>query len=462
MKGKTAQYSSGEASFFTRDRSFYRQVFSIFSMVALQNLVAYSVNMIDNVMMGSYSQTSLSGAATVNQIFFLVQQTSIAVCDAYIILASQYYGQGRMSPVRKIAGLALKLGLGCGLFFALVCGLFPVQLLRFFTRDEAIIGQGRLYMQIILFTFPLFVLTNVLMAALRCVGTVKISFYISVISLIINTCINYALIFGRWGCPQLGVEGAAISTATCRAVSMMLLAAIHFKVHIPSFPLSYFRPMPWQELRNLLKIGIPAMSENISYSLSQVAITYFINKISNEALATRTYCYNMIMFVYLFCVSITQGGDILVGHLVGQQRHQAAFVLGNYFFRWAMIITLTGSALLAITGRSILSAFTDNQEIIAMGVWILIVDWFLEIGRTSNIFAGNTLRATGDIIYPFVVGVIFQWTIAVGLSYVIGIPLGYGLVGMWVGFALDENIRGIILLRRWRSGKWRTKGFVSQ
>ena len=277
---------------------------------------------------------------------------------------------------------------------------------------------------------------------------------------VLNIIGNYALIFGHWGFPQMGVEGAAISTATCRAVSMVLLAAIHFRVHIPHFPLSYFHPMPWQELRNLMKIGIPAMSENISYSLSQVAITYFINKISNEALATRTYCYNMIMFVYLFCVSITQGGDILVGHLVGQQRHQAAFVLGNYFFRWAMIITLTGSALLAITGRSILSAFTDNQEIISMGIWILVIDWFLEIGRTSNIFAGSTLRATGDTIYPFVIGVIFQWSIAVGLSYVIGIPLGYGLVGMWVGFAIDENIRGIILMRRWRSGKWRTKGFV--
>ena len=96
--------------------------------------------------------------------------------------------------------------------------------------------------------------------------------------------------------------------------------------------------------------------------------TYFINQISNEALATRTYCHNMIMFVYLFCISITQGGDILVGHLVGQRRHQAAFVLGNYFYRWSMIITLTGSALLALSGRSILSAFTENQEIITMGV----------------------------------------------------------------------------------------------
>ena len=125
-----------------------------------------------------------------------------------------------------------------------------------------------------------------------------------------------------------------------------------------------------------------------------------------------------------------------------------------------MIITLTGSILLALAGPGLLSAFTDNEDIIQMGIWVLVVDVFLEIGRTSNIFAGSTLRATGDTVYPFVVGVIFQWSIAVGLSYIIGIPLGYGLVGMWVGFALDENIRGVILLRRWRSGKWRNKGFV--
>ena len=95
-----------------------------------------------------------------------------------------------------------------------------------------------------------------------------------------------------------------------------------------------------------------------------------------------------------------------------------------------------------------------------MGVWVLIIDVFLEIGRNSNILASSTLRATGDTVYPFVVGIIFQWTVAVGVSYIIGIPLGYGLVGMWIGFALDENIRGVILVRRWRSGKWRTKGFM--
>jgi putative MATE family efflux protein len=299
-------------------------------------------------------------------------------------------------------------------------------------------------------------------ASLRSADKVIYPMVVTGIVNVVNILGNYALIFGHWGCPQLGVEGAAISTATCRGIAMVLLCAIHFKVHIPRFPLKYFRPMPWQELKNLFYIGIPAMSENISYCLSQVVITYFINQISNEALAARTYCHNMIMFVYLFCLSITQGGDILVGHLVGQRRHQAAYILGNYFFRWSMIITITGSIVLALTGKGILSAFTDNQEIIKMGVWVLFVDIFLEVGRTANIFAGSTLRATGDVVYPFVVGVIFQWSIAVGVSYVIGIPLGFGLVGMWIGFALDENIRGIILVRRWRSGKWRAKGFVKE
>ncbi|MBR5747202.1 MAG: MATE family efflux transporter, partial [Prevotella sp.] len=113
-----------------------------------------------------------------------------------------------------------------------------------------------------------------------------------------------------------------------------------------------------------------------------------------------------------------------------------------------------------LTGKSILTMFTDNEEIIRMGCWVLVIDLFLEVGRASNIFAVGTLRATGDAIYPVVIGIIYQWSIAVGLGYVLGIPLGYGLLGMWVAFALDENVRGVILMRRWRSKKWTDKGFV--
>lgn len=103
---------------------------------------------------------------------------------------------------------------------------------------------------------------------------------------------------------------------------------------------------------------------------------------------------------------------------------------------------------------------TSNPEIIRMGATILIVDIGVEIGRAVNIFGGASLRATGDARYPFVVGLIFMWSVATAMSYVFGIVMGLGIIGMWTAFLLDENIRAVILVRRWTSKKWKSKGFI--
>lgn len=443
------------------DTSLKRQLKVLTIPVFIEMALVMMLGAVDTVMLSRYSDNSVAAVGLDNQLISLVFLVYQFFSMGAAILCAQYIGAGLRKQLVQVVGMALTVNLMLGLTVSALLFFFAEELLQLMGLRPELMGDGLTYLRLTGALSFFQALSLTFSASLRSADKVVYPMVVTGIVNVINILGNYALIFGHWGCPQLGVEGAAIATASSRAIATVLLAVIHFKVHIPRFPLHYFRPMPWQELKNLLHIGIPAMSENISYSLSQVVITFFINQISNEALATRTYCHNMIMFVYLFCISITQGGDILVGHLVGQRRHQAAYILGNYFFRWSMIITITGSIILALSGRSILSAFTDNPEIIAMGVWVLIIDVFLEVGRTANIFAVGTLRATGDAIYPVVIAIIFNWTIAVGLSYVIGIPLGYGLVGMWVGFALDENIRGIILMRRWRSGKWKTKGFVN-
>jgi len=443
------------------DTSLKRQLKVLTIPVFIEMALVMMLGAVDTVMLSRYSDNSVAAVGLDNQLISLIFLVYQFFSMGAAILCAQYIGAGLRKRLVQVVGMALTVNLMLGLTVSALLFFFAEELLQLMGLRPELMGDGLTYLRLTGALSFFQALSLTFSASLRSADKVVYPMVVTGIVNVINILGNYALIFGHWGCPQLGVEGAAIATASSRAIATVLLAVIHFKVHIPRFPLHYFRPMPWQELKNLLHIGIPAMSENISYSLSQVVITFFINQISNEALATRTYCHNMIMFVYLFCISITQGGDILVGHLVGQRRHQAAYILGNYFFRWSMIITITGSIILALSGRSILSAFTDNPEIIAMGVWVLIIDVFLEVGRTANIFAVGTLRATGDAIYPVVVAIIFNWTIAVGLSYVIGIPLGYGLVGMWVGFALDENIRGIILMRRWRSGKWKTKGFVN-
>lgn len=442
--------------------SLKRQLKVITIPVFIELALVMLLGAVDTVMLSRYSDNSVAAVGLDNQLMSLIFLVYQFFSMGAAILCAQYIGAGMRKRLVQVVGMALVVNLLLGMAVSALLFFYAEHLLILMGLRPELMGDGLVYLKLTGALSFFQALSLTFSASLRSADKVVWPMAVTGIVNVLNILGNYVLIFGHWGFPQLGVEGAAIATAASRAVSMVLLAIVHFRVHIPRYPLSYFRPIPWKELRNLLKIGIPAMSENISYSLSQVVITYFINQISNEALAARTYCANMIMFVYLFCLSITQGGDILVGHLVGQWRHQAAYVLGNYFFRWALIITLTGSVMLALAGPTLLSAFTDNEEIIQMGIWVLVVDVFLEAGRTSNIFAGSTLRATGDVVYPFVVGIIFQWSIAVGLSYVIGIPLGYGLVGMWIGFALDESIRGIILVRRWQSGKWRTKSFVNK
>jgi len=442
------------------DKSLKQQLKVLTVPVFIEMALVMMLGAVDTVMLSRYSDNSVAAVGLDNQLISLVFLVYQFFSMGAAILCAQYIGAGMRKRLVQVVGMALVVNLLLGLAVSMLLFFYAEALLHLMGLRPELMDDGLVYLRLTGALSFFQALSLTFSASLRSADKVIWPMLVTAIVNILNIIGNYALIFGRLGCPQMGVEGAAIATVISRAISMILLAVIHFRVHIPQFPLHYFRPVPWQELRNLLHIGIPAMSENISYSLSQVVITFFINQISNEALAARTYCVNLIMFVYLFCISITQGGDILVGHLVGQRRHQAAYLLGNYFFRISMIVTLTGSAILALSGESILSAFTDNQEIITMGCWVLFIDWFLEIGRTSNIFAVGTLRATGDAVYPVIIGIIFQWSIAVGLSYIIGIPLGYGLVGMWVGFALDENIRGVILLRRWRSGKWKTKGFV--
>ena len=442
------------------EQSLKRQLRVLTIPVFIEMALVMMLGAVDTVMLSRYSDNSVAAVGLDNQLMSLVFLVYQFFSMGAAIICAQYIGAGLRKRLVQVVGVALVVNLMLGLTVSALLYVFAEELLLMMGVRPELMSDASIYLRVtgVLSFFQALSLT--FSASLRSAGKVTYPMVVTGIVNVVNIVGNYALIFGRLGCPQLGVEGAAIATAASRAVATVLLGVIHFRKHIPRFPLGYFRPMPWLELRNLLFIGIPAMSENISYNLSQVVVTYFINQISNEALAARTYCANIIMFVYLFCLSITQGGDILVGHLVGQRHHQAAYVLGNYFFRWSMVITLTGSAVLAVFGRDIIGAFTGNEEIIAMGVWVFVVDWFLEIGRTSNIFATSTLRATGDAFYPLLIAVIFNWTIAVGLSYLVGIPLGYGLIGMWICFALDENIRGVILMRRWRSGKWRTKGLA--
>ena len=411
-------------------------------------------------MLSRYSDNSVAAVGVVNQMMNLVFLLFEVISLGTSILCSQYIGAGRRDKVVQVVGISLLFNLISGLAISACLYLFADNMLLMMGLRPDLLADGLPYMKIVGGFAFLQAISLSLSASLRSANKAKYPMYVSMVVNVLNILGNYSLIFGKFGMPALGVEGAAISTSVCRFVAVVILLVVLFKKHIPSFPKKYFTPFPWIELKNLLKIGIPSAGEHFSYSLSQVVISYFINMISNQALAARSYVVNIVMFTFIFALSIAQGGAILIGQLVGQKKIQAAYAIGKRVMRLGATVSVTLSLLTAIFGKHILGMLTSDPWIISTGATILWIEVLLENGRALNFFGVNSLRSAGDIYFPVIIGIIVMWGIQVVGSYILGISLGWGLIAMWAVFALDENIRGFIFVRRWNSFKWVGKSFV--
>jgi putative MATE family efflux protein len=437
-----------------------RRLFKLAAPIFIETLLIMMLGAVDVIMLSRHSDNSVAAVGVVNQIIVLTFLIFEVINLGTSVLCSQYLGAKMHKNVVQVVGVSLLMNLVVGVSVSLFLFGMNETILQWMGLTPELMKDGTDYMRIV-GAFAFFqAISLTLSASLRSANKAIYPMMVTVVVNMLNIIGNYTLIFGEFGFPEMGVEGAAISTAFSRGVSMVILFIILFKKHIRKFPLAYFRPFPFKELKNLLKVGLPSAGEQLSYSSSQVVITYFINVLGTEALAARTYSVNIIMFSFLFCIAIAQGGAICIGHLIGEKRPHAAFLLGKYVMKKSVLITLCLSLITALMGPFIFGWLTTNEQIIRMGVTILAIDVILEIGRPINIFATNALRAAGDVNYPFYLGLVVMWSVAVGCGYLFGIHWGWGLAGMWVAFLLDENIRGIVFVRRWYGMKWVKKSFV--
>lgn len=206
-----------------KDRTFYKTFGVLTFSLALQNLLTYSVNLADNLMLGAYSETSLSGAALCNQFQFLLQMLVSGAGEGVVVLGAQYWGKKELKPIPHIIGSALRYGLGMAAVIFLAALLFPSNLLGLLTNDTAVISEGTRYMQIVCFSYLIFTLTNILVTSLRCIGVVAIGYVISAATLLNNIILNYCLIYGNFGFPEMGVQGAAIATLASRCLELLIV-----------------------------------------------------------------------------------------------------------------------------------------------------------------------------------------------------------------------------------------------
>lgn len=440
--------------------SLRKQLLRLSGPIFIETLLIILLGTVDIVMLSRHSDETVASVGVVNQLLNMIFIVFGVTTLGTSVLCSQYIGAGQKKNTIQTIGVSLMFNAVIGLLISAILIFRGRQLLELMDLSPALIGEGLSYMQIVGGFAFIQAISLTLSAILRSHNMAYYPMRVTLLINIINIIGNYTLIFGKFGAPALGVTGAAISTSACRLISMSLLLLILFRKVENKFPKAYFRPFPADKLKNLLTIGLPAAGEQVSYNLSQVVVTYFTIMIGTTALTTRTYAMNIVMFTYLFAIAIGQGGAICIGHLVGAEKQQAAYILQRYCMKWSVLISLGMALVTAALGYTIFSFLTPNPEIIRLGILILCIDVILEAGRAVNILSVNVLNAVGDVQYPFITGLIVMWGVATLLSYVFGISFGWGLAGMWFAFLLDECIRAYIFVRRWISRKWEGKSFT--
>lgn len=429
----------------------------IFIELLLQLLVGNA----DQIMVGWYDPNGVGAIGNANQITNLLLIVFSVICTASTILIAQYLGAEDTKRVNETYTVSLVVngvfGLAIGGLLIALCG--PIfQLIKV---PDAIFAETCLYIRIIGggMVFQSIYLTFT--AFFRSSQMMKETMLISVLMNLLNIGGNALLINGTFGLPALGIAGAALSSDISRIFGVVVIAFLFRKKFGPVITLSHLRPFPADQLRRLLRIGLPTGGEAVSYNLSQICIQSICNRFALFVINTRVYANMFAMLTYMFASAIAQAAQVVVARLMGAERIDEVDHCVKNTLAAAITISALVSIVLFFFSTPLLHLFTGDEAVLALFHTIMLIEIPLEAGRAVNIVMCRTLQACGDVRFPITICVISAWLTAVGGGLLLSTAAGLGLVGLWIAMACDECLRAALFLLRWHSRAWCRKRLLS-
>lgn len=432
-----------------------RQLFSLTWPIFLEAVLFSIIGSMDTLMLSGFADDAVGAVGVAGRIMSLFQVISNIITAGTGILCAQYIGAGKTTREKQplILGALLFNG-ALGVLFSLTVGLGAPWLLQLMGTKEEQYSYALQYLSIVGCFLFVQMLAVTFTSLIRAHGKTKATMGFSLLMNAMNLGLNYVLIYGKFGLPALGAQGAAIATAISLCFALAMSSFYLLKFVLPDIS---FRP-DWKAMsaaiKQILAYGSPAAGEQISYTLSQLAVMAMVTHLGSTAVNAFAYVGTIVSYVYLFSMAIGQGTSIIVGWEAGKRQTATAKSICRFSTNVSTIFALGALTVLCLIRRPILGLFTDDPAIIAMGAAVILSDFVLELGRSRNLVLVNALRAAGDVRYPLYIGLFSMWFFSVGVSFLLGILLDMELVGIWIGLGLDECFRAILLQIRWNKGRW--------
>ena len=439
-----------------RDRHFYKTMLGIALPITLQNLISSSLNMVDTVMIGRLGETQIAAVGLANQVFFLFILLMFGINSGCAIFTAQLWGKRDVPNIRRVMGIALVSGMLVSLIFGMGAYIIPEKLLRIFTTDAVVIAMGSQYLKIVSFSYLITAVSFAYAFASRSIGQAKLPMVVSAVSLLINTGLNYLLIFGNFHFPQMGIQGAALATLIARSIELVLmLGLIYRSKEVLAGTLKEMLSFDYVFLKKVYTTAIPVILNEGFWSLGMIMYTAAYARISTEAIASIQIA-NTIQSVFMvIAMGLGNSCAVMLGNVIGADRQENAIVYGNTFCALGIIGGVILGFKLVLLSPMILSFFNVSPEVYHdTSKILLIMGLFMAFRFFNTILIIGILRSGGDTKFSLFLEMGSVWIVGVPLAFLGALVFNLPVYWVYGLISLEELVKACIGIPRVMSKKW--------
>ena len=440
-----------------KDSSFYKTFFTMTLTIALQNLIVFGVNLADSVMMGAYSETALSGVGICNNIQFFLNMAASGVSSGMTVIASQYWGKKEKKPIFKVSAVAMWIIISVTLLIFGFATFAPETLIRLFTDKESVIAQALLYLDVIRYTYILYALTTILLAILYSVETVRIGFIVSLSSFAINIFLNYVLIYGKFGAPEMGIKGAAVATLVSRAIELtVVLSYILFidkKLHMRIRDLFITDK---QMFKDYFKTGLPLMMSSVSWGLAMSIQGAIIGRLVENAIAANSIATTIFQVATVICYASSNVACVLTGKTIGENQPLSVIKKRTKTLQFIFLaIGVTSSAILLLTKNLIMDFYNATPQTVEITNQFILVLCITIIGTAYEVpCLCGIVSGGGDTSFVLKNDFIFMWLIVLPMSALSAFVFKFPVVVTFACLKADQILKCIIAVIKVNRFNW--------
>lgn len=441
-----------------KERELYRLLLNIALPITLQSLFQSTLTVMDELMVGQLGKQSIAAVAFGNRLFEIYLYVVMALASAMAVFIAQYWGEKDLEGIKQTIRLPIKWGILSMLLFTGAAFGFARPIIGLFTHDQSVI-PGAVRLQKIYFISALPVLITYIYAnLLRSMEKVKLPMYTGILSVVLNTLLNYIFIFGKLGMKPLGAEGAALATLLARLTeSMILFISVHgfkYPLHLPVFKL-LTESADHSFKKHFLKTAWPMLIMNILFALVQAQYMSIYGRMGTEEVAAVSIMFPIQGFSIGLFSGLSSATAIILGKELGRKHFEEAFEYGQKILSVSFKFIVLVSIVLGIGTKFYLSFYKIDDSIYEKAFWLIIVVAIFLVVRVENMIIGQgIIQSGGNMKFMLYLDIFGMWCIGLPLAYLSAFVLKLPIYWVYVFISLEEVVRLIIGIFKFYKKDW--------